>query len=96
MIYLRRTGRKVPPNVQHTLGRSGATTTTTWSVRDTGAIVGYVAASTHPTVPNLRERHRGFRGFTAAGVPVTPISLAAGTEARTHVRNLTASRRAWA
>lgn len=96
MIYLRRTGRKVPPNVGRALGRSGATTTTTWSVRDSGVIVGFVAASTHPTVPNLRERHRGFRGFTATGSPVTPIDLGASVLSRTYVRNLTASRRSWA
>lgn len=81
-LYLRKAGRTTPvPNMPGVRLK-------TWGVRIDGTLVGYVTAGKHPI--SRQENIAGFRGFSVAGVPVTPHSTG-----RTHVRNLTAARRDW-
>jgi hypothetical protein len=81
-LYLRKAGRTTPipamPGVRHKV----------WGVRVDGSLVGYVTAGRHPI--SRAENIPGFRGFTAAGAPVTTHDTD-----RTRVRNLTAARRDW-
>ena len=81
-LYLRKAGKRTP------IKATGEIRTKVWGVRIDGVLVGYVTAAKHPITK--RENVPGFRGFTAAGTPVTGYD-----GDRTRVRNLAAARRDW-